>query len=297
MIINASGRTDIPAFYSKWFINRLKAGFLDVRNPFYPKQVSRIMLDSENIEAIIFCTKNPIPMMKYLEELSNYKILFHITITPYEKDIEPNVVSKKILIDKVKELSKDIGKDRIFLRYDPILINSKYTIDYHVRAFEKLLNLLDGSIAKVIISFVDMKKNTIRNMSSMKLEELTLDKVNLIAKQLAEIASKHGVIIQTCAEHYDLSKYGFLIDSCNSASTINKLTDSTKKYHKNKNREFCNCVETVDIGAYNCCNHLCRYCYANYDENNVLTNISNHDDNSSLIIGQLDPEDVIKLRN
>lgn len=296
MIINASGRTDISAFYSKWFINRIKEGFVDVRNPFYPKQVSRILLEKENIDAIVFCTKNPIPMMRYLKDLENYNLLFQITITPYTNDIEPNVVSKKLLIEKVKELAAIIGKDKIYLRYDPILLSNKYTIDYHIKMFDKLLDLLDESVSRVIISFVDMKKNTISNMHSMQLEELTTDKIDVIGRHFGEIAAKHNVQIQTCAENYDLSKYGFINDSCISNIAINKLTGFNKKYSKNKNRKYCNCIETVDIGAYNCCSHFCKYCYANYDEKRVLNNIRAHDDNSSLLIGHLEDEDIVKIR-
>ena len=141
MILNVSGRTDIVAFYSKWFINRYREGFLDVRNPFYPKNVSRIFF--KDVDAILFCTKNPIPILSYLKEIDK-PILFHVTLTSYKKDIEPNIPSKKMIIEAVKELSSIVGIDNLYIRYDPIFISSKYNLEYHRRAFEKLCCLLEG---------------------------------------------------------------------------------------------------------------------------------------------------------
>lgn len=296
MIINASGRTDICAFYSAWFINRIKEGYVDVRNPFYPNQISRIELKKEKIDAIIFCTKNPIPMMKHLDQLKEYPILFHITITSYQKDIEPYVQPKGLLIEKIKELSNIIGKENIFLRYDPILLNSKYTIEWHTHYFEELLSKLENSISKVIISFIDNKKNVQTHKDELELVELTEDKINQIAKEFGRISKKYNIPIQTCAEKYDLTKYGFKNESCISLNTIYKLTKKAKGWKKNKNREDCHCVETTDIGAYNTCLHQCKYCYANYDETKLKSNNQNHDPNSSLIIGHITEKDTIKIR-
>ena len=124
MILNISGRTDVVAFYSEWLINRLKEGYIDVRNPFNQKLVSRIMLD--DVDLLFFCTKNPIPILDKLKEIKN-KVYFHVTLTSYNKDIEPNLPPKKDIIKAIKELSKIIGKDNLVIRYDPIFINNKYT--------------------------------------------------------------------------------------------------------------------------------------------------------------------------
>ncbi|MDE6285168.1 MAG: DUF1848 domain-containing protein, partial [Bacilli bacterium] len=135
MILIVSGRTDIVAFYSQWFIKRLEAGFVDVRNPFNASLVSRIFFD--DVEAFFFCTKNPLPILPYLDKLKK-PMLFHVTITPYGKDIEPNVVDKTKIIAGVKKIASVIGKENVFVRYDPVFINEKYTIDYHVKAFGRL---------------------------------------------------------------------------------------------------------------------------------------------------------------
>ena len=143
MILNVSCRTDIVAFYSDWFINRLKAGYIDVRNPFNQQMVNRIMLN--DVDLIFFCTKNPIPIIDKLKYI-NKKMYFHITLTPYKKDIEPNLPPKKEIINAIKKLSNIIGKDNLVIRYDPIFISDKYNLEYHIKAFDKICELLDGYI-------------------------------------------------------------------------------------------------------------------------------------------------------
>ena len=137
MILMVSGRTDIVAFYSKWFMNRYKEGYVDVRNPFYPKNVSRI--NFSNVDLIMFCTKNPLPIIDFLPMISK-PILFHVTLTPYKSDIEPNVIDKKLIIEGIKKISKIIGSENIYVRYDPIFLSDKYTLNYHKKAFSKLCN-------------------------------------------------------------------------------------------------------------------------------------------------------------
>ena len=122
MILNVSGRCDIVAFYSDWFMNRYKAGFVDVRNPFNPKLVSRIYF--KNVDLILFCTKNPIPMLDKINDI-NKPILFHVTLTPYKDDIEPFVPPKGKIIEAIKKLSNIIGIDNIYVRYDTIFISEK----------------------------------------------------------------------------------------------------------------------------------------------------------------------------
>lgn len=287
MILMVSGRTDIVAFYSKWFMNRYRAGFWDVRNPFNPKLVSRIYL--EDVDAIMFCTKNPIPIIPYLKEIKK-PILFHITLTPYQKDIEPNVISKGLIIDGIKKISDIIGPQNTIVRYDPILINNNYTIEYHIKAFESLCSKLKGYIKTIIISFVDDYKNVRNNMNILKYQTLNKDDYYKLSV-FNDIASKYGMMVQTCYE--DLEEYGFNKGECLSKELAYNLTG--KKFKKWQARK-CGCVEMVDIGAYNTCNHLCRYCYANYDEDRVKTNVMLHNPCSSLLIGELKEDDEIKRR-
>ena len=169
MILNVSGRCDVVAFFTPWFMNRLKEGYIDVRNPFYPSQISRILL--EEVEAIIFCTKNPFPIIPYLKEIEK-PMVFQITLTPYKKDIEPNVINKTKIIQGIQEISKIIGKENVYIRYDPILLNDIYTISYHILAFEKLCTLLEGYTNHIITSFIDNYKNVAKNQNVLRLKEL-----------------------------------------------------------------------------------------------------------------------------
>ena len=293
MILNVSGRTDIVAFYTKWFINRYKEGYIDVRNPFNKNLVSRINFKS--VDAILFCTKNPLPIIKYLNIIKK-PIIFHVTLTPYKKDIEPNVPNKKDIIESIKKLSNIIGKDNIVIRYDPIFINDKYTLDYHIKAFDKLCNLLDGYVNKILISFIDDYKNVRNNYKSLKYRKLNESDYKTIGIKFSESAKKHNILVHTCAEEKNLIEYGFIKDECMSRELAFKLTNKIyKKWNARKNVP-CQCVEMVDIGVYNSCKHFCKYCYANFDEKKVLDNYNKHNPNSSLLIGKLEEDDIIKIR-
>lgn len=293
MILNVSSRTDIVAFYSKWFITRYEQGFVDVRNPYYPKNISRIYF--KDIDAILFCTKNPIPILDYLHKIDK-PILFHITITPYNKDIEPNVANKKDIIDAVKKISNIIGIDNVYVRYDPILLNDKYTIDYHINAFNKLCNLLNGYVKHIIISFIDEYKNVKNNSKFLNLKPISENDLKLLGTNFAKIAKINNIHVQTCFEDNNLSNYGFIIDDCISSKLAYNLTNKHYKKSKVRKENKCNCIETVDIGVYNSCKHFCKYCYANYDETKVNNNFKNHDANSSLLIGKINSDDIIKIR-
>ena len=139
MIISASRRTDIPNYYSEWFFNRIKEGYVLVRNPMNISQVSKISLSPDVVDGIVFWTKNPLPILDRLEELREYTYYFQFTLTPYGKDVEPNVPSKNdLIIPSFRKLSERIGKERVVWRYDPILFNDKYTMDYHIKYFKAL---------------------------------------------------------------------------------------------------------------------------------------------------------------
>ena len=293
MILFVSGRTDIVAFYSKWFMNRYREGFVDVRNPFNPKLVSRIKFS--NVDMIMFCTKNPLPIIPYLKEIDK-PILFHVTLTSYKKDIEPNVDDKSKIIEGIKEISKIIGKDNVVVRYDPIFINSKYTMNYHKKAFKRMCELLSGYVNRVIVSFLDNYKNVQKNMGYLKPVPFTEDMYKEIGEYFSKWARINGMVVQTCFENRNLVEYGFVKGDCLSRELALKMTGN--KYPKQVARKGgkCECVQMVDIGVYNTCKHLCKYCYANYMEDMVLNNYFKHDDNSSLLIGELESDDIIKER-
>ena len=138
MIINTGQRTDIPAFYAEWFINRIREGYVLVRNPFYPKLVTKYRLDPNVVDVIGFCTKNPEPLFPYLDELKPFGQFWYVTITGFGKDLEPNVPPIEKAIENFKYLSKKVGKHAIGWRYTPIIVNETYTVEHHIRTFERL---------------------------------------------------------------------------------------------------------------------------------------------------------------
>ena len=290
MILNVSGRTDIVAFYSKWFMNRYNEGYVDVRNPFYHKLVSRIYF--EDVDLIVFCTKNPIPILDYLDKIKK-PIIFQVTLTPYGEDIEPNVISKGNIVNAIKKLSNVLGIDNVYVRYDPILINDKYNVNFHIKAFNSLCSKLNGYVKHIIISFIDDYKNVRNNMRFLKLHKIDNYVLKIIEKNFSKIALENGMSVQTCFEKNDLSEYGFISNPCLSKELAFQLTG--KKFSKWKARD-CGCAEMVDIGVYNTCRHFCKYCYANFDEKKVNFNFKKHDDNSSLLVGYLEDDDTVKVR-
>lgn len=293
MILNVSGRTDIVAFYTEWFQNRYKEGFVDVRNPFNKHLVSRIYF--EDVDAILFCTKNPIPILKFLKEIKE-PIIFQVTLTPYKKDIEPNVPNKKEIISAIKELSQIVGIERLYIRYDPIFLSPKYNIFYHMKAFDKLCNLLDGYVKYWIVSFLDDYKNVRKNAPVLQYREFIEEDFRQIGRNFSKSAKQHHMTVQTCFEDRNLVEYGFKKGECFSHEMAFRLTGKTYKNWTARKMQKCSCVQMVDIGSYNSCNHLCKYCYANFDESQVEKNRGAHDKTSSLLIGNLEKEDIIKVR-
>ncbi len=294
MILNISGRTDIVAFYSDWLMNRLDEGFVDVRNPFNPKMVSRIMM--EDVDLLFFCTKNPAPILDKLKDIKK-KVYFHVTLTSYKKDIEPNIPPKKDIIKAIKKLSNIIGKENLVIRYDPIFISDEYNLNYHVKAFDKLFELLDGYVCKILIHFIDDYKNVRNNYNTLKYRKLTEKDYETIGRSFSESAKKHNIVVHTCNEERDLTEFGFIKDDCISKELAFKITGKIyKKKWKARKDLICQCVEMVDIGVYNSCKHFCKYCYANYDEKKVSNNYNKHNPKSSLLIGELSDDDIIKIR-
>lgn len=290
MILNVSGRTDIVAFYTDWFMNRYQEGFVDVRNPFYPKQVSRIYF--EDVDAILFCTKNPIPIVKHLPNIKK-PILFQVTLTSYLKNIEPNVPPKGKIIEAIKQLSSIVGIDYLSVRYDPIFLSDQYDIQYHKKSFDHMCSLLNGYVKTIIVSFIDDYKNVRKNQSILKMRDFKEEDYQEIGLSFSESAKKNGMTVQTCFEENNLIEYGFIKGECLSHTLAYQLTGKT---YKKWNARKCSCIEMVDIGVYNSCKHFCKYCYANYDEKMVMSHFSKHDPNSSLLIGKIESDDIIKRR-
>ncbi len=298
MILSASRRTDIPNYYSDWFINRIKEGFLYVRNPMNAHQISRIDLSPDVVDCIVFWTKNPANMIEKLEHLKNYVYYFQFTLTGYGKDVEPNLPDKREeLIPTFKRLSQKIGKEKVIWRYDPILISRRYTTDYHLKAFEEIASNLADYTEKVMISFVDFYSKTQRNAREIDIRQMTNEEMVSIAGKMAQIASKYNLIIETCAEQINLQEAGIQHGSCIDKKLIERILGCKLIVEKDKNqREECGCFESVEVGAYNTCLNGCKYCYANFNDNKVKDNVKLYDRDSALLCGNITSDDRITDR-
>ena len=292
MIIQTGQRTDIPAFYAEWFANRLRAGFVCVRNPYDPGQVSRYRLDPSVVDLIGFCTKNPVPMFPYLDLLRAYGQYWFVTITPYGRDIEPGVPDKHQLLEDFRALSARVGVNAIGWRYDPILLTEKYTIEYHIRAFEAMAAALEGAVKTVVISFIDLYPKVKRNFPEAV--EVTKEQRITLGREIIRIAAAHGMTVKPCAEGDELAPYGADCRGCTTIETFETAIGRTLHTPKRKSaRAACACWLSSDIGAYNTCRHLCRYCYANAEPDIVLAQSRLHDPESPFLIGSYLPGDRI----
>ena len=177
MIISASRRTDIPTYYSEWFMQRIKEGYVLARNPMNAHQVSRISLNPEVVDGIVFWTKNPLPMLDKLPLLKDYMYYFQFTLNGYEQDVEAGVPPKdKFIVPGFQRLSDMLGPERVIWRYDPILLNNKYTFNYHVQRFAELAKQLAPYTKQCTISFLDMYAKTERNMQGLAVQPWSLEK-------------------------------------------------------------------------------------------------------------------------
>jgi len=284
MIISASRRTDIPAYYSDWLFNRLKEGFVLVRNPMNFHQVRRVDLSPDAVDAIVFWTKNPSAMIRRLDELRDYMYYFQFTITPYGADIEPNLPPDMVSV--FRDISYKIGQDRIIWRYDPILLNAKYTADYHIRAFHDIAGRLHGYTQRVIISFIDINyKNVKNNFKMLGLIDTSEEARKKLACELSSIARNFGLSIYACAEKSDLQDCGIQRAACIDGVLLSKLLARDLSVKKDKNqRAECGCMPSVDIGMYNSCANGCLYCYANYNKSTIARNVAAHNPQSTMLI-------------
>lgn len=308
MILSVSRRTDIPNYYFDWFYNRIKEGFLYVKNPFNPHQISRIELSPDLIDCIVFWTKNPEPMMARLYELDDYAYYFQFTLTGYGRDIEPNVPHKKEKIIPVfQRLSDTVGSSRVVWRYDPILFNDIYTEEYHLKAFEQIAGALEGYTKKCVISFADTYAKNRAAMKILGIREPFLEdgcedsdsyrNLKIFAAKLSEIAHRNGMEIATCAEKIDLSDCGIAHSSCIDQLLVEEITGHAVDVGKDKNqRAECGCVESVEVGTYHTCLNGCKYCYANDSHEKAERNFKAYDANSPLLCGRIEDGDKITER-
>lgn len=283
MILSASRRTDIPAFYSEWFMNRLRMGYLLTRNPFNPAQIRRIDLSPQKIDCIVFWTKDPAPLLSALDEIDKmgYRYYFQFTLTPYDRVIERNLRPKEELIETFVELSKRLGRNRLFWRYDPIILNDSLTTDFHVRHFTELCERLCTYTNNVTISFVDLY----HKLKTSLIREIAVDEIIEVSRTFSNIAEQHRISVRACCEQTDLSQYGIHPASCIDHEVVETLCGHTVVAKPDKNqRPGCGCISSVDVGVYNTCKNGCVYCYANYSLASVEANSARHNPMGDFLI-------------
>ncbi len=295
MIISASRRTDIPSYYSEWLFNRLREEYVLVRNPMNIHQIGRIDLSPSVVDGLVLWTKNPIPMLQRLSELEKYNYYFQFTLNVYGKDVEPNIPSKKeTIIPAFIELSKTVGRDRVIWRYDPIFLNEHYTMEYHCTYFQKLVALLSEYTEKCTVSFIDLYRNTARNVQPLQIQIETHEQQLELLDTFSKIAHQYGIYIDTCAEAIELGGLKIPHACCIDKERLERLGHCKLNVEKDKNqRPECGCVASIDIGAYNTCKNGCLYCYANYSNTTVTKNSERHNPTSPLLFGEVGEGDVI----
>lgn len=291
MILNTGGRTDTVNYFSEWLLNRFAAGYAYSRNPFHPDVVNRIDLNPETIDVVEFCSKNYRPILSRLHEITERSNChFHYTITAYDKDIEPNVPGIDESIETLRDLSAQVGKEKIIWRYDPVLLTGKYTIERHFATFDYMAGRIAPYVSRCVFSFVVWYKK----LHLPELQPISGQQKELIAKGLGEMAAKRHLYIQTCGTKESYEQYGIHHSGCMTRAVYeHSLGLHFKKVAERGNRPGCRCMESRGLGDYNTCLNGCRYCYANYDHEKARENYRLHDPESPLMIGHLRPTDKI----
>jgi DNA repair photolyase len=303
VIISASRSTDIPAFYPDWFIDRLKEGYLKWTNPFNstPSYIS-----FQKTRLVVFWSKNPFPLLKHLpfikEKIGNY--YFQYTLNDYEQEgLEPHVPSLQSRIETFINLSEKVGKEKVIWRFDPLLLTDRIGTNELLRKIERIGDQLNNYTGKLVFSFADIEiyRKVQQNLARNAIKYREFDKPSMIeiARGIQSLNQKWNLEIASCAESIDLAEFGIHHNKCIDDDLIIKLFSSDQllmdflgvrisdhgeiiKYRNIKDkgqREFCGCIWSKDIGAYNTCPYLCTYCYANGTKETVLRNYRNHKQN------------------
>ncbi len=307
MIISASRRTDIPAFYSKWFMRRIREGFFYRVNPFNSRQVSGFSLKAEDVDAICFWSKNPGPLLPHLAELDRrgYRYYFQFTLNPYGREFEPNLPPIAERIATLQELAGRIGPERVIWRLDPIIVSNSTPLSWHLEQAEQLAGQLQDSTRRMMFSFLDFygkvagRLKKLQQQTGIVVTDITRpeqkEKLEQLARGLKEIADRHKMTILSCAEELDLSAIGIDHGSCIDGRLINELFGIQRTFPKDKNqRSACCCVESIDMGMYDTCLFKCVYCYANRHESMIESNRCRHDPDSPSLLNRYDQQIEIR---
>jgi len=299
MIISASRRTDIPAFYSSWFLRRLEEGYALVRNPVNTRLVYRVPISAGTTRCIVLWTKNPGPLVDRLGELEDFGIPFYFlfTLTGYGPELERNLPDKRGILRTFRTLAARLGPERVVWRYDPILFTPEYSLSVHLRLFAELAGELAGSTRRCVMSFLTMYNKCRRNLASFELSDISPEQKTDLLRGLRELAGARGMRLTSCACQ-QMVETGVPAGKCIDDLLISRISGREFRGRKDRSqRASCGCVESVDIGAYDTCGHHCLYCYANSNYQNALQRRRLHDPHSPLLTGRLGEEDRVLERD
>lgn len=297
MIISASRRTDIPAFHSEWFMNRIKEGYSIVTHHAGSGIYYRVPLTPDLVDCIVFRTKNPVPMISRLDDLQDYNYLFNITMNPYGQELEVNVPRIQDRVESYKKLSGMIGPLRMVWRYDPVLLNHRYDMDFHKRAFEYLCRELAPHSYKCMIGFIIHHPFVAKRIDPLDIERRDADDMRKVGKIFGDIARRYGQKIETCATEIDLDEFGITHGACVERKQIEEMLgirfDKVKEKYL---RPHCNCMESVDIGHYSTCDNGCLYCYATPERPHMNIDPLNPSLDPGFDIGNIPAENIIDMK-
>ena len=281
-VISVSRRTDIPAFYTKWFINRIRAGFACYRNPF-GRETYEVSLKPENVIAFVFWSRNYAPLLPYLPELNQrgYGSYFHFTITDYGQPLERFAPPTQEIISVFKSLAEHYSPKHVLWRFDPIILSNKTPGVYIVEKFATLAEQLRDFTTRCYISFVDFYRKTEKNLellTDFRFYDPTLDEKLMLTEHLVTIGKKYGIGLYACCEEDILQVPGIQQAHCVDPLLIHELfPQKFRKLQKTPTRKGCGCYTSRDIGAYDTCIHGCLYCDANSSYEKALAKFSTHE--------------------
>ncbi len=292
VIVSVSRRTDIPAFYSDWFMRRLRAGFCTVPNPFNPNQISRVSLNPEDVDAIVFWTRDPKPMLPHLAELDGmgYRYYFLYTLMDNPRTIDPGAPSAEAAVETFLRLSGRIGPERVIWRYDPIFLTTVTGPDFHRETHRRIASSLRGHAARCVVSIAHDYRKLKKRMGELAGKGITPlaptgEILSPLMRSLAECAARCGMEIRSCSSEYDLEDFGILPGRCVDGELIAKLFGVECKSGKDpRQRERCGCAPSKDIGMYDSCLFGCRYCYATSSFERARANYRRHNPESPSLL-------------
>ena len=292
MIVSASRRTDIPAFYLRWFLGRLAEGRVRVANPFRPSQQRVVSLAPDEVDAIVFWTRDPGALARAagrLEELGHRRTVALVTITGLAgtdrgRVLEPRVVPTDRAVAGFLRLAERWGDPRrLGWRYDPVILGPRDTPEEHLERFGELARRLAGATDRVIVSFLDVYRKTARRMAAagwpLEMPEPGSPVLRELAAGLAAIAREHGMTLELCAEPPVYEGTGARRGRCIDPERLAALWPD-RPFPRRKDpgqREHCGCCPAVDVGMPDTCPGGCAYCYAVRSDSLALANRARHD--------------------